>query len=101
MGRLERHYGSNASLTPAEVSDITRFLVANAGQQPSTTAPTDLPRVTQTAWFQRKHRKISDVTWSHPQIKNPNNCAACHTQAQQGSFSEHEISVPGQKGQRW
>jgi hypothetical protein len=102
MQGLKRHYGTDASLSEVEVAEITTFLAAHAGQHSARTPMgSELPRVTHTAWFERKHRKVPAAAWNHPQIKQRNNCAACHTRAQEGLFSEHDVSVPGMKGYPW
>lgn len=101
MQHLQRHYGTDASLSPDEAAEITPFLVKHAGQHTAQGKPGELPRLTQTAWFERKHRKIPAAAWSNPHIKSRSNCTACHTRATEGSFSEREISVPGLKGMTW
>ena len=101
MQDLQHHYGTDATLSATEVAQITPFLLANAGQHRDRTPRATLPRITQTDWFVRKHREVPTATWQHPQVKRANNCNACHTRAQEGRFSEHEISIPGLKGQSW
>lgn len=102
MQTLDKHYGSDASVTPQEVQEISQFLVTNASTKGSQhTSPVDPPRMTKTAWFERKHRKIPSAAWSDIRIKSAANCAACHTQAVKDSYSEREISVPGYPGKHW
>jgi len=50
-------------------------------------------------WFQREHRKVSAADWKDAKVKTPANCAACHTQAAEGSYREREIVMPD--GRRW
>jgi Dihaem cytochrome c len=102
MQSLDKHYGSDASVTPQEVQEISQFLVANASAKGSQhVSPVDPPRMTKTAWFERKHRKVPTAAWSDIRIKSAANCAACHTQAAKDSFSEREIAVPGYPGKHW
>jgi Dihaem cytochrome c len=102
MAGLDKHYGTDASMTAKEVQEISQFLTLNAGVKDSRyVSPIDPPRVTKTAWFERKHRKIPDAAWSDIRIKSANNCTACHTQAAQDSYSEREIAVPGYPGKHW
>ena len=54
---------------------------------------TDRARVEK--WFRREHDEVPAAAWSDQQIRSPANCAACHTRAVAGSFSEHELSLPG------
>lgn len=94
MGGLDKHFGTDASLTPAEVKEITDFLVNNASSRWSgTTAPL---RITETGGFKRQHnnREVPAAAWKHPQVKSPANCQACHTKAESGDFSERNIKIP-------
>lgn len=94
MSGLDKHFGSDASLTAQENKEITAFLVSNASNRWS--APTAPLRITGTAWFKEKHdsREISPAVWKNPQVKSPANCSACHTQAERGDFNEHDINIP-------
>lgn len=94
MGGLNKHFGSDASLTDQENKEITAFLVSNASNRWSaSTAPL---RITETAWFKRKHdsHEIPPTVWKNPKVKSPANCAACHQQADRGDFSERNIKIP-------
>jgi hypothetical protein len=94
MAGLDKHFGSDASLADQENSEITAFLASNASNRWSaSTAPL---RITETAWFKRKHddREISPTVWKNSQVKSPANCSACHLQAARGDFSERDIKIP-------
>lgn len=104
MGGLERHFGENASLDPALAQAITRFLVAHAaetsdnrrarriaGSIPAGEAPL---RVSDTAYFRHEHDEIPPRIWRRPAIGSRSNCAACHTTAPQGDFSERNVRIP-------
>lgn len=122
MASLDKHYGDNASLDEPTRRAIQDFLIRNAGSPSKvgagghesvppgadlprrvgaggTASAAALPRLTATPWFQRKHREVSRSDWAHPKVKTPANCAACHTQAAQGSYREREIVMPS--GRRW
>lgn len=94
MTGLDQHFGSDASLTAQENEEITDFLVRNASNRWS--APTAPLRITESAWFKRKHdgHEIAPSVWKKPQVKSPANCAACHTQAESGDFRERNIRMP-------
>ncbi len=94
MTGLDKHFGSDASLTDQENNEITTFLVSNASNRWS--APTAPLRITESAWFKSKHdaHEISPAVWKNPQVKSPANCGACHTQAESGSFRERDIKIP-------
>ncbi len=91
---LPHHYGTDASLDPATAKELSAWLSVNAGagrrgrEQP----PED--RITRSAWFAREHDEVSAAIWMRPAVKSAANCAACHTQADQGDFNEHNIRIP-------
>jgi len=94
MTGLDKHFGSDASLTDQESKEITAFLVKNASNRWS--ASTTPLRITESAWFKRKHdgHEISPAVWKNQKVKSPANCAACHPQADRGDFSERDIRIP-------
>lgn len=103
MRTLDKHYGDNAGLDEKTRQALEDFLVRHAGKAAkvgaSLTNMGTAPRLTQTAWFQRKHREVSSADWRHAKVKTPANCAACHTKAAEGSYREREIVMPD--GRRW
>lgn len=94
MTGLDKHFGADASLTPAEVTDITDFLVKNASNR--WTASTAPLRITESVWFKTKHneREIAPAVWKRASIKSPSNCIACHAGADKGNFNENSIKIP-------
>jgi nitrate/TMAO reductase-like tetraheme cytochrome c subunit len=94
MGNLSKHFGTDASIDQKDQSAITNWLKKNAAtrQKYSELAPEN--RITKTTWFIRKHDEIRADVWKRPSIKSPANCAACHTNAAEGIFSEKNISIP-------
>ena len=96
MGGLNRHFGSDASLDPADLRDISAWLQTQAGTYRRSQEAPPQDRITQSAWFLREHnsREIPAAVWKRPAVGSPANCAACHTQAAQGSFKEREIRIP-------
>jgi nitrate/TMAO reductase-like tetraheme cytochrome c subunit len=94
MTGLTHHFGVDASLDAATTTAISTWLAANAGtSQRGREAPPD-DRITRSAWFTREHDEISPATWKRPAVKSPSNCSACHAQADQGDFNEHNIRIP-------
>jgi hypothetical protein len=94
MSGLDQHFGSDASMDAQDKQEITSFLVKNSSNRWN--APTAPLRITESAWFKRKHDadEISPSVWKKPQVKSPANCAACHLQAERGNFNEHDIRIP-------
>lgn len=94
MANLPRHYGTDASLDAATVRELSTWLNTHAGTWKRVSEAPLEDRVTRSAWFVREHREVASATWKLPAIKSPSNCAACHTQADQGDFRERNIRIP-------
>ena len=94
MANLPRHYGTDASLDPATVKELSNWLGANAGsyQRVSEEPPQD--RITTSSWFERKHREVAPQVWKRAAIGSRANCAACHTGADKGDFDDDNIRIP-------
>ncbi len=97
MGSLDKHYGSDASLDAASVKQIGSWLQTHAGTYKrvhTTDTPPD-DRITRSAWFERKHRKIdSPQVWKHASVKSAANCMACHTAADKGNYDDDSVRFP-------
>lgn len=94
LGNLPHHYGTDASLDAATVEELARWLSANAGSDRRVREAPPEDRITRSAWFIRKHDEVPAAAWKRPAVKSPANCAACHTQADQGDFNEHTVRIP-------
>lgn len=96
MGALKQHYGTDASLDDASVREISHWLRANAGTYKRVSEPPPQDRITKAAWFLREHRagEVAPEVWKRASVGSRSNCAACHTRAAQGSFSERDIKIP-------
>lgn len=92
MGGLDRHFGNDASLAPAQVDAIRRWLLAGAGARPAD--PAAPLRLTRAPWFVREHREVPMPLWRSAAVKSATNCAACHRGAERGVFSEHDVRLP-------
>jgi mono/diheme cytochrome c family protein len=94
MGELSRHFGTDASLDAATTRAISTWLAANAGKPRRLRAAAPQDRITTSAWFTHEHDEVPRATWQLPAVKSAANCAACHTRADQGDFSEHHVRLP-------
>lgn len=94
MNNLPRHFGTDASLDPATLKQLSTWLEANAGTYKRVREEPPQDRITRSAWFTRKHDEVSAATWKLPAVKSASNCAACHTRADKGEFNEHDVRIP-------
>lgn len=94
MQGLQQHYGTDASLDAPMAAQIGVWLQANAGTDKRVREEPPQDRITRSAWFERKHRKLDAAVWSHTSVKTAANCAACHTNADIGRFDERDLRVP-------
>jgi hypothetical protein len=91
MTRLERHFGSDASLDAKAREEISRYLAANAGRRD---LPAGVePRITETRWFRKEHDEVPAALWKSAAVKGAANCAACHTRAEDGDYSERTLRL--------
>lgn len=107
MSNLADHFGENAELTPESQQLVTEYLIQNAAEQDrgwiarklqSATAVNDEPvlRITETDFFIRKHDELPSRVWrDNPKVGSLSNCSACHTKADNASFDEHQVKIPG------
>ena len=94
MQRLDKHYGSDASLDVATQKRIDDWLQTHGGQGKRAREEPHQDRITRSAWFERKHRAVSQATFNRASIKSPANCTACHREAMQGDFEDDRVRIP-------
>lgn len=94
MAGLDRHYGSDASLDEATVRQLSSWLQAHAGTYQRVREEPPQDRLTRSAWFERKHRKIDPAAWRLASVKSAANCAACHSGAERGDFDDDGLRLP-------
>lgn len=94
MAGLDRHYGTDASMEPAQVQQVAVWLQANAGTYKRVREAPPEDRITRSAWFARKHREVDAAVWKRASFQSAAQCSACHTQAEQGHFDEHQVRIP-------
>ncbi len=95
LAGLQRHFGTDASVSPLELKELSEFIGRHAAADTDTRRASESGRVSATAWFQREHREVADDVWKHAEVGRPSNCGACHTTAEQGRFG-HRVRMPGQ-----
>jgi cytochrome c553 len=106
MNGLNDHFGDNAELPAATRDAITEYLAANSAEHGnyrrsekilrSLSASVTPLRITETPYIRHKHDEVPNrLIKANDKVGSLSNCAACHTRAEQGSFSEREINIPG------
>jgi cytochrome c551/c552 len=98
MDGRAQHFGTDASLDDARRRALADYLSANAGGRKigvtADAAGRPLLRITETAYFQRKHRKIEPAAFRRPAIGSAANCVACHPDAAAGDFEDERVRIP-------
>ncbi|MDH5612458.1 MAG: diheme cytochrome c [Gammaproteobacteria bacterium] len=106
MTGLEDHFGDNAELSPEVNKNILDYLVANSADKSDykrskkiagSLKQDEVPlRISDTVYFKRKHNEIpARYVADNKDVGSYSKCAACHTRAEQGSYNEHEVKIPG------
>lgn len=90
MSGLEKHFGVNATLDDDISQEILAFLLSQAGTEANGHQSKSGMRITDTPWFDRKHGKMPEKTWSQKSVKSKSNCKACHMNADRGVWYDHD-----------
>lgn len=94
MSGLVKHYGSDAAIDAALEQQIGDWLQMHAGTYKRVREEPPQDRITRSAWFERKHRKLAPAVWVDPSVKSAANCGACHPGAEQGRYDDDELRYP-------
>jgi hypothetical protein len=106
MSELEQHFGDNAELDQETHQAISDYLLANSANQSDyrfsrklfkSINQHDAPiRISDIPYFKHEHDEIPQrMVSGNPEVKSFSQCNACHAKAEQGSFNEHDIRIPG------
>lgn len=98
------HFGEDLALDARTVDTIQAFLVDHAAEQQKTEAAwyvahttrrdqTPL-RITDTAYWKDKHAALNERVWSRPPVHGRADCAACHLDADAGTFRDGAMHIP-------
>jgi len=102
---LENHFGDNAELNEADRLSILDYLVKNAADDANykrskkmmrSIRDSETPmRITKVRYFLHKHDELpARMVTGNSKVRSFSNCAACHTTANSGSYSERSIRIP-------
>jgi Dihaem cytochrome c len=91
---LDLHFGSDASLDEPTRRDIQSDLERGAARSARGGFSARDGRISSTSWFRHEHDEVPPGAWRHEKIKSAANCAACHTGAEAGDYSERTLRMP-------
>lgn len=92
IGRLDRHFGTDASLEAKARDEIAAFLFRQASGRDKHRPVGAEARITTTAWFRHEHGNLPvKSSLGRPAAAQ---CETCHQGAAKGRFAEGEIKLP-------
>ncbi|OYY95277.1 MAG: hypothetical protein B7Y41_01865 [Hydrogenophilales bacterium 28-61-23] len=99
-----RHFGDDLGLDAATGKTLLAFALENAADHQRSEAawkidrsikPDEAPlRITETPYWLNKHREIEAAVWRSSKVLAKANCAACHLDAQAGTFEDAAMRLP-------
>ena len=106
MANLDDHFGENAEVELPLQQQLVDYLMSNAADHSDykrsrammrSLSYDDIPlRISETRYFLRKHDELpARVVQQNPEVKSYSRCEVCHTQADTGSYNEHQVRIPG------
>ena len=104
MAGQAQHFGSDLALDATATAALLEYAIANSADKQLTEAsykiarslkPAEAPlRISETPYWVKKHRKITAAQWQSDPIKSKANCAACHLDADEGTFLDAAMQIP-------
>ena len=104
MAEQDKHFGTDLGLAAPTTATVLKFLENNSADHHLTEAglkiDQSLPktatpeRITDTPYWIKKHRDIAAADWANPLVKSKNNCAACHSDAEAGTYEDGAMQIP-------
>ncbi len=100
MGNLENHFGDDATIDMESNKNILNFLVENSAETSTTKASwkflnsigeKDIIALSETKFWEKKHKDISKELFKHKEIKSKANCKACHSDIEKGLIENENI----------
>jgi cytochrome b len=104
LSEQDRHFGTDLALAPSVAATLHAFLARNAAERSPTEAAFKINRsipagntplrITATPYWLAKHGGIAKEVWARPSVKSRANCAACHVDAEAGTFEDSAMHIP-------
>jgi hypothetical protein len=98
------HFGDDLALDAETIGAIGAFLRAHAAERElteaawkinATTPAGEAPlRITETRYWRARHRDIPDTVFDTKPVAGRHDCAACHLDAEQGTFEDAAMHIP-------
>ncbi|MBF0399821.1 MAG: diheme cytochrome c [Magnetococcales bacterium] len=105
MAELDKHFGENAEVNKETATALLAYLTEQAADRADNKRSKKVAaairseespmRITETRYFQHKHQEIPQRIRDNPKVGSFSRCERCHPGAEQGSFDEHELRIPG------
>lgn len=105
MEGLEHHFSEDADIDMQSKQIISQYLTKNSADKAkvrhsykfnrSINANQTPLRITDVPYFKHEHHEIPKrMVTANTDVKSLSQCDACHKQAEQGLFDEHDVSIP-------
>jgi len=104
MVEQDKHFGTDLALNDATSKELLAFMVNNSAENSTREAafkinrsimPEATPlRISETPYWINKHRDIAESDWLLAKVKSKANCAACHLDAEAGTFEDAAMKIP-------
>ncbi len=101
------HFGEDLFLEPEQITGLLAYANTHAAEQGETEAawlinraivPQQRPlRITETRYWKRKHDDFPEAVWQREDVLSRTNCGACHHDAEQATFQDGAMAIPGQR----
>jgi hypothetical protein len=104
MSEQQQHFGADLGLDAPTSAALLAFLSENSADRHQTEPASKIERslkmetvplrITETPYWVKKHNDIAASDWQLPQVKSKANCAACHLDAEAGTFEDAAMRLP-------
>ena len=98
------HFGDDLDLDEETLAELKKFHLDNSAESGLTepahkinrSIPADqtIIRITETKYWKKKHHEIDDKYWQSEKVKSKTNCAACHLDAEKGTYEDSDMRLP-------
>lgn len=106
MAGLDDHFGDNAELDAKSHAMISDFLIVNSADKSDYRRSRRFAmvydqynvhtRISETPYFKHEHDEIpAYMVTENDKVSSFSNCNSCHRKAEQASFRERDIFIPG------